>query len=233
VRDVLASLLEFCRRVASHWYAFAVGVIGGLLGLASGLYAEARPKAAPLVPLWIWLPLLAGGFLVAIVWAFHEVRTERDAAKADIERRFSALRYALRRGGIDYNLALQPDGAWSVQVALKLANDSDEYLRYEVEHMSVLIEGQSVDNPQFDNRGVIIAPHGVDSFRYPFVTDIPEGWQTGSIEYAIRYGHPSAPLRYRKSQALRLRTARLIGPLPPHDIQINADLVSDPEVEDV
>src|SRR5713226_7645689 len=128
--DELASLREFCLKVASHVYAFVVGVIGGVLGLVSGLYAEARPKAAPLIPLWLWLPLLAAGFLVAILRAFHDVRTERDAAKDEIERRFSALRYALRRSSIDYHLDLQPNGTWNVQVGLNLANDSDEYLRY-------------------------------------------------------------------------------------------------------
>jgi len=162
-----------------------------------------------------------------------DVRTERDAAKDEIERRFSALRYALRRSSIDYNVALRPDGSRNVQVTLNLANDSDEHLRYEMEHIAVFIDGQSVENPEFYNRGTIIPPHGTDPFRYPFVCGVSADWQTGSVEFAVRYGHPSAPLRYRKSQALKLRTSRLVGPLPPHDLRIDADLVNESEVEDV
>src|SRR5204863_6123477 len=32
---LLASLREFCSKVVRHWYAVVVGVIGGVLGLAS------------------------------------------------------------------------------------------------------------------------------------------------------------------------------------------------------
>jgi hypothetical protein len=230
---MLASLREFGRRVTGHVYSFVVGVIGGVLGLASAIYAEARPGSASLVPLWVWLPLLAGGFLLAIFRTFHDVRIQRDAAKDEIERRFSAMRYALQRGGIDYHLNLNPDGTWDIEVGLKLANNSAEYLRYEIEDMAVILGSRSVENPQFFNRGVIIPPNGTDVFRYPFVHGVPADWQTGSIKFTVRYGHPSAPLRYRKSQELKLRTSRLLGPPPPHNIEIGADLVSDPDVEDI
>jgi hypothetical protein len=239
VLEVLVSLREFSIKVGHHIYALVVGVIGGVLGLVSAIYADtqptpAPPKAAPpLVPLWIWLPLLAGGFLVAIFRAFHDVRVERDAARDEIERRFAAMRYALQRSGIDYHLNLDPGGTWSVEVGLKLTNNSAEYLRYEMEDMAVDIEGRVVPDATFYNRGIIIAPHGTDTFRYPFIGGLPANWQRGSIKFTVRYGHPSAPLRYRKTQELKLRTSRLFGRPPPHDIQIDADLVSDPEVEDI
>lgn len=233
MHDVLISAGEFCRKTVSHWYAVGIGVIGGILGLASTLYAEAKPKAHPLVPLWIWLPLLAGGFLVAIVWAFHDVRMERDTAKDEIENRFSALRYALQREAIDYRINLAPDATWSVEVGLRLKNNSDEYLRYEIGGMNVVIEGRSVQNPQFCNGGTIIPPHGSDVFRFPFIHSVPNGWQQGSVEFTVLYGHPSAAFRYRKSQTLRLTTSRLFGKTPPHDIHIQADLVTDSEIEDV
>lgn len=233
MHDVLVSLGEFCRKTVGHWYAAGVGLIGGVLGLASTLYAEAKPKANPLVPLWIWLPLLAGGLLVAIIWAFHDVLMERNAARNEVERRFSALRYALQREAIDYRMNLCPDGTWSVEAGLRLKNNSSEYVRYEMEQMNVVIEGRSVANPTFYNQGIVIPPHGTDVFRFPFIHGVPDGWQSGSLEFTIRYGHPSAPLRYRKSQTLNLTTSRLIGPMPPHDIHIQADLVKDPEVEDI
>ncbi len=64
------------------------------------------------------------------------------------------MRYALQRERIDYNLRLEPDGTWSVQVGLILRNTSGEHLRYEIEQMEVIIENRKVDNPQFYNRGV-------------------------------------------------------------------------------
>jgi len=95
VRDVMASLREFFLKVVRHVYAVVVGVIGGVLGVVSAIYADlqkpsAKPSAA-LVPLWIWLPLLAAGFLIAIIWAFHDVRVERDVMKARALTAESAL----------------------------------------------------------------------------------------------------------------------------------------------
>jgi hypothetical protein len=120
-----------------------------------------------------------------------------------------------------------------VQAVLKLANDSDGYLRYEVEHIAVVIEGRSVADPEFYNRGVIIAPHGSDPFRYPFIYGVPVDWHMGSIEFTIRYGHPSARLPFRKSQTLKLSARRLVGQQPPNDLHITEELVKDPDVEDV
>ena len=99
--------------------------------------------------------------------------------------------------------------------------------------MNVVIEGRSVSDAEFYNRGIIIAPNGTDLFRYPFIYGVPDDWQTGFVEFTVRYGHPSAAPRYRKSQALNLTTSRLLGPAPPHNIHIQADLVKDAEVEDI
>ncbi len=84
MRDVLASLREFGGKVFRHGYAVVVGAIGGVLGVASGVSAAiAKPGRAPFtIPLWIWLPLLAGGSLVAIFRSFHDVRMERDSIRA-------------------------------------------------------------------------------------------------------------------------------------------------------
>jgi hypothetical protein len=235
VRTYLASLGEFARKVTHHVYAFVVGVVGGILGLASLVYAVVQPNVkTPLVPLWIWLPLLSGGFLLATFRAFHDVRMERDVERNEIERRFSTMRYALQRTGIDYHLDLcLEDHTLSVGVGLKLTNNSNEYLRYEIEHMIVIIESKSVQSPHFYNRGIIIAPHGTDLFRYPFITGVPEDWQAGFIEFTVRYGHPSAPLRYRKSQELSLRVSRFLNQPPPGNIRIDADLIHDPDVEEL
>jgi hypothetical protein len=162
-----------------------------------------------------------------------EIHQARDSAQAEIERRFSALRYALQRGDPDFNIELAPDGTCSIELALRLTNTSDEYLRYDIEHMVVVIEGRSVENATFYNRGVIIPPHSTDKFRYPFIRAVPIDWHTGSIEFTVRYGHPSAPFRFRKSQTMKLRSSRLIGQPPPQNLYVIADLVRDPDVEDI
>jgi hypothetical protein len=165
--------------------------------------------------------------------AKDEIEQIRKAAKDELERFVSTMRYALHREAIDYHINLEPDGTCSVQVGLRLKNNSDVYLRYEIEHMDVVIEGRRVEKPQFYNRGVIIPPWNSDTFRYPFIGGIPADWHTGSIKFTVRYGHPSSSLPFRKSQELKLRTSRVLGVSPPNNLRIDADLVSDPEVEDV
>jgi hypothetical protein len=92
VRDVLASLREFLLKVFHHIYVLVVGVIGGILGLASAVYGDfQQPGASPLVPLWVWLPLFALGYGVAVIWAFHDVRMERGVIEQRALRAESAL----------------------------------------------------------------------------------------------------------------------------------------------
>jgi hypothetical protein len=170
---------------------------------------------------------------VAIVWGFHDVRMERNVAQDELESRFLALRYALQRGALDYRIELSPDGTCSIEVGLRLTNNSADYLRYEIESINVVIEGRSVADATFHNRGTIIAPGGTDVFRYPFVRGVPYDWHTGFVEFTIRYGHPSSALRFQKKQALNLTASRLVGPTPPHDIHIQADMVRDSDVEDI
>jgi hypothetical protein len=221
---------------AAGWLGLVVLILGVAAGIAVPLVFHVSPWFTAVILLALLVIVVLEGSYG--VWKATDsdresAVTDRDAARTDTERRFAALRYALRRENIDYRMNLEPDGTWSIEVGLRLQNTSDAYLRYEVEQMAVVIQGRAVENPTFYNRGTIIEPHGTDTFRYPFVTGVPDGWQTGSVEFTVRYGHPSAPLRYRKSQTLRLTTSRLIGVPRPHDIRIQADLVSDPDVEDI
>lgn len=59
----------------------------------------------------------------------------------------------------------------------RLANNSAEYLSYEIEHMTVTIESRTVGNPQFANRGVIIAPGRYDVFRFPAIRNVNANWR--------------------------------------------------------
>lgn len=165
--------------------------------------------------------------------AEEEIERIRKAAGDQLERFIYTMRYALHREAIDYHINLEPDGTCSIQVGLRLKNNFAGYLRYEIQHMEVVIEDRTAENPQFYNRGVIIPPGSSDTFRYPFIPGIPVDWHTGSIKFTVRYGHPSGPLRFQKSQELNLRASRVLGTPPPNNLRIDADLVSDSDVEDV
>lgn len=239
MRDILSSLGQFGGKVTQRWYALVVGVIGGVLGLVSAVAGDLQkvppkgPPPPPLIPLALWLPLLLAGFLGAVFWAFHDVRMERDDARNEVKRRFAAQRYALQREAVTVHLVRQQDETWSVQIGLRLKNNSDDPLRYEIERMNVVIAGETDENVQYPYKGTVIAPQCTDTFRYPFLDGLPERWHEGSVEYAVRYGHPSAPLRYRRSHELRLTTFRSFGKQPPLDIDVENEPVSDSEVEDI
>lgn len=230
--EVLSSLREFCSRTVRHVYAFVVGVVGGVIGVVSAIYADVRPKAAALVPLWVWLPLLAGGFLVATFRAFHDVRLERDKSVSETKRRFNVMRYALQPAGVPVTLHPAADGKLNIEVGLRLADNSADYLRYEMEHMTVTIASQTVGNPDFANRGVVIPPGGYDVFRFPVIRSVNANWLEGTLDFAVRYGHPSSKPQFRKSQRLKLIAEREPGP-PGRRVYVKHDLMSDPEVEDV
>ena len=63
--------------------------------------------------------------------------------------------------------------------------------------MTVAIESRTVGNPVFANRGVIISPGRYDVFKFPTISDVDGGWREGTLDYAVRYGHPSSRLQFR------------------------------------
>ena len=233
--EVLLSLREFCSRVVRQVYSFGVGVVGGVLGVISAVYGDVRPKAPALVPLWVWLSLLSGGFLFATFSAFHDVRIERDKARSEIKWRFDVMRYALQPDGVPMALLPAADGTFGeldLEVGLRFANNSAEYLRYEIEHLTVTIESRTVGNPEFANRGVIIAPCRYDKFSFPTICNVKGDWREGTVDYAVRYGHPSSRLQFRKAQRLRLTAQREPGP-PGRRVYVKYELISDSDVEDI
>jgi hypothetical protein len=233
--EVLISLREFSGRIVRQMYFLAVGIVGGVLGVTSAIYADVQPKAPALVPLWVWLPLLAGGFLVATFSAFHDVRIERDKARSETKWRFDVMRYALQPAGVPVALLPAADGTLGkldLEVGLRLANNSAEYLRYEIEHMTVTIESLTVGNPEFANSGVIIGPGRYDVFRFPTIRNVNGDWKEGTLDFAVRYGHPSSRLQFRKAQRLQLKAQREPGP-PGRRVYVKYELISDSDIEDI
>jgi hypothetical protein len=238
MREVLASIREFGGKVARRWYVAGIGVIGGILGVVDAVaVAAAKPKATPFsIPLWVWLPLLAGGFLVAIIWAFHDVRLERDAALTGVKDRFETLRYALALGGFGAHISRNADGeTWDVAVWVVVTNSSAEPLRCDAEELTATIQGQrSEEEAESPVVGVVVQPDGSTTVLSGFVRGVVLPWQEASLQFTALYGHPAGGPRYRKSQGYRLLTfpANRLFWKNAADIGLGAVLTSNPEVQD-
>jgi hypothetical protein len=230
-------LREFGDKVVHHYLAFGVGVVGGVLGIVNAVAAAvARPGTTPFsVPLWLWLSLLAAGFLLAIFRAFHEVRMERDAAKGEMERRFETQRYALTFEDLTIRLEPNQDHTWDMTVLVKFTNRSAEPLWYKVEETTTVIDGRrSVEQPTTPAEGAVIAPQGETSVVCDPVRGISIPWRDGSVEFAGLYGHPQGQRRYRKPYVYTLAPPRqVIRPGAPQDIRVPAVPIKNPEVEDI
>jgi hypothetical protein len=235
VREVWASAREFGRKIIRHFIAVAVGVVGGILGVVDAVSAAAaKPGTTPFsIPLWVWLPVLAGGFLVAIFRAFHDVRMERDAVVAEMERRFDAQRYALTVLGLGVDLDPNPDGTGDMTLLFKFINGSPEPLWYTADETTTIIDGQrSVEQPTLPPEGVVIAPQQETSIACDPVRGISVPWRDGSVEFAVRYGYPQGKRRYRQRYAYKLTPPRFTGQ-PAGHIEITAVQVRNPGVEDI
>lgn len=242
MRDVVASLREFCGKIIRHWFAVVVGVIGGSLGVATSLVAAVKPKAPPFViPLWVWLPLLAGGFLVAIFRAFHDVRMERegmraqrDAARAEIERRFAALRYALAVGALGARITRNADGeTWDVAPWITFTNSSDEPLWLSFEELVITIDGQRAgEGWGFLVDGAPVPPRSDASVECPCVRGAAVPWQEAVLHFTVSYGHPQGTLRHRAHQRYRLQDPEQFWGRDAQNVSLKANLTGT-EVRDV
>lgn len=165
--------------------------------------------------------------------ALEALRVERDAAKGDIERRFAAMRYAFQVKGAAFKFIPGSGGTLDVQIELKITNNSDEHMRYEIEHVSTIIEGMpGADGPVLNRIGVN-PPHGTDTFTCPPARGVPVDWHVGSLKLTARYGHRSARMRYRMQQEYLLQASRPPGSPPGENTQVNWHPVGNAEVEDI
>jgi hypothetical protein len=213
---------------AAGWLALIVLI----LGVAAGI-------AVPLVfslSLWLTAVVLMGLFIVVVlegtyrVW--HAAEQERDAAKGEIERRFTAMRYALQFSEISSSFIMGL-GTMDVQLGLTFKNNSDEYMRYEIENVSTAIEGVRSPENSVSTAAAIIPPQGTDTFTAPAASGAPLNWQMGSLSLIVRYGHASGSPRYRKHWECPIQAMRQPG-LPDSPLSgINLVSASSLEVEDI
>jgi hypothetical protein len=74
MREVWTSLWEFASKLSRQFWTLVVSlVIGGISAVS-----EVLGKSI-LLPAGIWVLLALAGFVVSVVWTFHDVRMERDA----------------------------------------------------------------------------------------------------------------------------------------------------------
>jgi membrane protein implicated in regulation of membrane protease activity len=218
------------------WIGLAVLVLGAV-GIVVPLVFDLSPWLTAVVLLALLVAVVLEGSYR--VWRATDRKrktalAERDDARGEMERRFEAQRYALVFEGIDTHTELYPGGVFgTAQISLRLANSSGEPLRYEVEDLAVTIHGQrSADIALDPNRGGVIAPHATVRFLAPDVSNVPANWETGTLEFTVRYGHPSVPMRYQKSQSHKITAFTVVG-APEGTSQVATEVVDDPEVEEL
>jgi hypothetical protein len=75
-----ATIREWLRTVAQHWFAAVVAFVAAIIGVIQGVFVDLH------VSLWIWLGIFAIGFVYAQLAAFSDVVEERDVAVANQDR---------------------------------------------------------------------------------------------------------------------------------------------------
>lgn len=221
---------------AGGWLGTAVLVLG-VLGVVVPLVFRLSPWLIAVVLLSLLALVLAeGGYRV---WRETDqgrtaMLTERDAIRDEMHRRFDAQRYALGFDGVDAMTHPAPHYATgTVELRLRLANNSDDPLRFEVESMLASIHGRRSGNGSpVLNRGDVIPPHGSVVYLAPTVSGVRIPWAKGTLDVTVRYGPPSGPFRFRISRRYALRTSQVAGG-PPGQTHIDADLLGEPEIHDI
>lgn len=207
----ILSLREYGRRVWQRGWAVVVSGIGGILG-AIALVVPGHTVAAtkttpahvsPLVPTWLWLTLLVGGFTVAQFLAFHDVRVERDAARTELRTRLDAIRYRFQMEGLGGNVvtavrlpATVPEPGYRLWITF--ANGGIDVLEYEVESCVITLGTHAADpGLDFDSTGALILPGRDHRFSYHWICAPTDPPLVGHGEYTVVYGHPSGGPRFR------------------------------------
>jgi hypothetical protein len=241
-------------RITFWWKALRLGTTqlntaagwAGTIILVLGIVGVVVPLVFHL-SLWLVAVVLLSLFVILIgegsyqVWyAADKVRativTERDELRTEIEHRFATQRYALEFEGINATTHPSSDPLiGAVELGLNLANHSNEPLRFEVEDIAVATQGkrQSAENTPILNRTGIIPSHSTVIYPAPMVHGLHLPWQMGVLYVTIRFGHPSAPPRYRTSREYRVSASRIVELQPFRASRVNAELIGEPGIEDV
>lgn len=159
-----------------------------LLGEGPGLSTLASFTQSP------WFTFFLGFFIggTTLLWLDYWLRGSGKTASnvAPVADGHATLAHGLHLTG----MAVAVDKAKKVvQIGFTLSNATDVPLRYEVQHIAVIVEGKTVAKPEFENRGGVVARGAATTFRFapiPHVMGRTSADARSEITY--RYG-PAAP----------------------------------------
>lgn len=213
---------------ASGWLSLIILV----LGVAVGITVPLVFKLSSWLTAVVLLALLILVFLEGTYRVWHAANLQRDDALREIDRRFSAIRHSLQIIEVPSNL-IYHSSSMDVQIGLKLKNNSDEYIRYEVQSVSTVIGNiRSPDGPVLAT-SAIIPPHGTDTFMPPPATGAPLTWEMGSLSFVVRYGDASGQPRYQARWEYAVKAMRNSNFLTSRIVDLNLALLKPQEVEDI
>jgi hypothetical protein len=201
--DFRVSLREHGQRVRQRGWVLIVTGVGGVLGLIALTVPPSTGKhPGPLIPTWLWVSLIVVGVVVAQFLAFHDVRKERDAVKADMRSRFDSIRYRFQmhalRGMAASRIAEVGSPEDGYRFWFEFLNGGTEALEYEVERMSITIGSHTSPlDLDLESASAIILPGRLVEFYYNWIPAPIDQLLTGAGEYSVVYGHPSGGTRFR------------------------------------
>jgi hypothetical protein len=165
--------------------------------------------------------LFLGGIALAQFLAFHDVRLQRDASRADASLRLDSVRYRFVLEALDGHAALgskageEPRPGY--QFVLTFANAGLEPMYYKVESMTISMGGFTADPAEvFSSDDGIILPGRSVLFHYHWISaplDLDAPLPLGTGDYDVIYGHPSGGTRFRTRH--RFQIAWTIRPGQP------------------
>jgi hypothetical protein len=207
-RDNAASpVLEYVRAVLSHTIVLLAGVLGVALTIVS--------LAIPGLTRVVGVALTSVSLAVAQYQAWNDMRIAREEAQSLLRRMEGELSgRSLRFAGlVIHNLIGDPPTNSSVQVGISLQNFGDHVIRYDVEHFEVVLDGNTIEDPSFLNRGGEIAPRADESYFFPAIRaiDVTRASVDGNLAYSVVYGHPDHRPTRRMTRRMRFTLFRSVG----------------------
>jgi hypothetical protein len=134
--------------------------------------------------------LLTAGLGVATVWLAIETRRMAVAAKSSIDLEshpYLSLRGLFIKPGTIRDLTTSEAGA--LRIGLRLFNPGKTLVTYNVDSISVSLNGMSSDTPRFETTGGVIHPSEETIFFYPVIRSaVPiQAPSEGEIAFSITY----------------------------------------------
>jgi len=215
-REIHVSFVEYVTLVGKRWWAIVVSVAGGVLGLIA-IAVPSHKVGQPLIPTWLWLTLLFGGIAVAQFLAFHEVRKDRDAARAEVTTRFDQVKFRFQLVRVEArflkHILWAGETHEGCDFKLVFLNGGIDVLEYVLEKVSIQLGGKGFSHdPRVPSAPALILPGREHTFLCPHVVVpvpipnvIPEhDALLGTGEYTAWYAHPEGANRFRVHQQFKI-----------------------------